>query len=126
MLKKICFFSLFLLASIPLNAEESALFTNATNNSGRFEIIQSPIEIKYTFKLDKKTGETWQLQGNIKSDYWHKMPTISDNFNYEEHEINYQIFVSGYDLNNCFLINIHTGKTWILSAFFTWKEVNNE
>lgn len=43
MLRKICFFSLFLLASIPLNAEESALFTNATNNSGRFEIIQSPI-----------------------------------------------------------------------------------
>lgn len=127
MLRKICFFSLFLLASIPLNAEESALFTNATNNSGRFEIIQSPIEIKYTFKLDKKTGETWHLQGNIKSDYWHKMPTISDNFNYEEHNINYQIFSGNI---YCYLINIHTGKTWTLEELYpnliTWKEVNNE
>ena len=84
MLKKIYFLGLVLLASILLNAEEPAFFSNATNNSGRFEIIQSPLEKKYTFKLDKKTGETWHLQGNIKSIHWHKMPTISDDINYEE------------------------------------------
>ena len=130
MLKKIYFLGLFLLASILLNAEEPAFFSNATNNSGRFEIIQSPLEKKYTFKLDKKTGETWHLQGNIKSIHWHKMPTIADDINYEEHNINYQIFLGGDDLNDCFLINIHTGKTWVLlpdkTNFITWKEVNNE
>ena len=122
MLKKIYFLGLFLLASILLNAEEPAFFSNATNNSGRFEIIQSPLE--------KKTGETWHLQGNIKSIHWHKVPTISDDINYEEHNINYQIFLGGDDLNDCFLINIHTGKTWVLlpdkTNFITWKEVNNE
>ena len=58
------------------------------------------------------------------------MPTISDDINYEEHNINYQIFLGGDDLNDCFLINIHTGKTWVLfpdkTNFITWKEVNNE
>ena len=102
--------------------------SNVKDMKGIFD--QSPLEKKYTFKLDKKTGETWHLQGNIKSIHWHKMPTISDDINYEEHNINYQIFLGGDDLNDCFLINIHTGKTWVLlpdkTNFITWKEVNNE
>lgn len=99
---------------------------------GRYEIIQSPIARRVTLKLDKESGDTYLLVNSAskKDDYtWQRIfgiGIISDE-GAKEGEINYQIFLSGISMKDCYLVNIHTGKTWQLTDVkdigYAWIEM---
>ena len=85
-------------------------------NSVRFEIVQSLLAVKGTFKIDKFTGNVFQLQ--VDSDgqkFWKK---INKEFIKGEvikkNNVNYQIFSSGIAMKFTYLINVNSGQTWQL------------
>ena len=93
---------------------------STSQTGGRFEIIQSPIARKLTFRLDKFTGDVYQLildkydkpMWNKISNFWvSKLVDDSKKAN----NIRFQLFMSGKALADCFLLDIETGITFILS-----------
>ena len=83
-----------------------------STESGRYEIIQGSISAVFTFKLDKYTGAVYQLESDENNDLsWRRMQVIGDlDEKINTNTINYQIYLSGLTMKNCFLINIHTYK----------------
>ncbi|MDE4917017.1 hypothetical protein ACUXAV_001637 [Cupriavidus metallidurans] len=85
----------------------------------RFEIVQSELALRWTFKLDKQSGVVYQLvaskDGVLSWDemarYKHTLPdpVVAG-------KTNYQIFLSGIAAKNTFLINVNSGATWQLQG----------
>jgi hypothetical protein len=96
--------------STPVHAQTTAPLTS------RFEMVQSTVVAKLTFKLDKCSGRVWQL-----------VHTTADNFTWEgmfvsglqqtscgPSGMHYQIFLSGIAAKFAFLIDTDSGATWQL------------
>lgn len=84
---------------------------------GRFEIIQSNISEVYTFKLDKYSGAVYVYVKlpELEQPSWLKIEkTIEVNDTISQNKINYQLFLGGKSLTDCYLININSGTTWSL------------
>ena len=85
----------------------------------RYEIIQSKLAAKGTFRLDTYTGEVCQLEsdGN-KSEIWHKLRRIPALLQSVDSTIdgrpNYNLFLSTIAMRFTYLINVNTGATWEL------------
>lgn len=110
-----CLLLAFLIYPFCLNAQkERAVTTYAPN--GRFEILQSELARKYTIKIDKYTGDTWQMVLNYSGDItWEKIYREEAYGDIKkEDRINYQLFFSGFTSQDIFLINVNTGTTWQL------------
>ena len=87
----------------------------STNQTGaRYEIIQSAVGTWATFKLDKYTGNIYHLDRNSSSDeIWWKIDVQDlDKEDIYNNQINFQLILSGIDIRECFLLNIHNGNTW--------------
>lgn len=87
-----------------------------TTMDGRYEIIQSPIARKLTFKIDKVEGNVWQLvqtsSGGVAWQTIHVALIIADDK--EANSNNYRFFFSGIALKDCFIYNVKTGRCWVL------------
>jgi hypothetical protein len=85
----------------------------------RYEIIQSTLAAKGTFRLDTYSGDVCQLQsdGN-KSEAWFKLrriPAIMQGVDSTiEGRSNYHLFLSTIAMRFTYLINVNTGATWEL------------
>ena len=75
----------------------------------RYEFVQSMINSKQAFLLDKFTGDVWRYK------------SVGKEFELIEREkpdmmvddrINYQLYLSSENSKLCFLLNIHTGEMW--------------
>lgn len=75
----------------------------------RYEFVQSMINSKQAFLLDKFTGDVWRYK------------SVDKEFELIEREkpdmmvdgrINYQLYLSSENSKLCFLLNIHTGEMW--------------
>ena len=81
--------------------------------NARFEIVQSQLSARWTFRLDRFTGQVAHLvrtQGDDTT--WEEMmvdglPAIS-----EPTRPRFQIFTSGLAARHTFLIDTDTGRTW--------------
>jgi len=86
----------------------------------RYEIVQSNQAVRLTFKIDKYTGDTYQLTEDKKENilFWAKLKRIEhseDDLSLSNiHKVNYQFFTSGIGIRYTFLISINTGATWQL------------
>lgn len=82
---------------------------------GRYEILQSEISRRLSFKLDKYTGIVYECEDQTKNSCgWKEIkraPSPSDVP--IQDQINYQLYLGGHLSLDCFLINIHTGTMWI-------------
>lgn len=86
-------------------------------SSSRFELVQSHIAARNTFRLDKYTGTVYQIVQNPDGDLYckelkrntHPMDVVEDG------KVNYQIFTSGIAVRFTFLMNVNTGATWQLT-----------
>jgi len=86
-----------------------------STEGGRYEIIQSKVARKYTFKLDKKTGIIYQMVKSRNDEIvWETMIILDLKYEYTITDINYQLFLGDFTVSDSFLMNIHTGKTWQL------------
>jgi len=85
----------------------------------RYEIIQSTLAAKGTFRLDTYTGDVCQLQADEnKSEVWHKLrriPTLLQGVDSTmDGRPNYHLFLSTIAMRFTYLINVNTGATWQL------------
>jgi hypothetical protein len=86
-----------------------------TPQSARFEVVQSTLAAKATFRLDRYTGRLWELvKTSDDENAWqetrvHKLPQVQS-----PNRPRFQVFTSGLALRHTFLIDSDTGKTWVL------------
>lgn len=91
---------------------------STTSPSGaRFELIQSPLAAKWTFKLDRFAGRVWQLvRTKDDENAWEEMPVAASIPLADSTRPRFQIFSSGLAARHTFLLDSLNGKTWVLSA----------
>lgn len=112
-MKKSVLLLMFCMITLMLNAQSySAVKTSV--EGGRWEIVQSEIARRYTYKLDKYNGDVYQLVKKSNGDNtWQKLYRAGDKYDKKEDgKINFQLFLGGFSAQDQFLINIHTGETW--------------
>ena len=102
-------------------------YVSTSQTGGQFEIIQSPIARKFTFKLDKYGGYVWQLVlANDNSFAWQPVAILNMYQKYPDNDknkdITYQFFMGGASVQDCFLMNIKTGDTWQLKYSEQYQE----
>jgi mannitol-1-phosphate/altronate dehydrogenase len=87
------------------------------SNSPRFQIVQSNIAAKGTFKLDTYEGKVYQLVVDYNNnESWQLLKRIGNsiNDNQVDGQRNYEIFLSTIAMRYTYLINLNTGATWQL------------
>lgn len=99
------------------NAQSKPIDVVKARDVSRFVIVQSPIAVKLTFKLDTFTGNVYQLVvDSTGNNLWQHMTTqftLSPDTKYPDTK-NYSLFVSTLAIRYTFLVNTNTGTTWQL------------
>lgn len=111
----VCFLMLFSIA--PSFADDVQIPVSTSTESGRFEFIQSTIARRVSLMLDKYTGKVWQMvQISDRGDIgFEPVPKDIPSTDAKSQKINYQLYMSGTALRDCFLLNINTGEVWQLA-----------
>jgi hypothetical protein len=105
------FFAFILLASSAAMAEPNQW--TATPPGARFEIVQSSLVARQTFKLDNATGRVWAQVTDNNGDFsWESVP-VDGLPSVDKPMPRFQIFCSGMGARWCFLIDAWTGETWL-------------
>lgn len=116
-MKKLLVCFLMLCSIAPSFADDVQIPVSTSTESGRFEFIQSTIARRVSLMLDKYTGKVWQMvqisdRGDIGFEPVSKDIPSTDA---KSQKINYQLYMSGTALRDCFLLNINTGEVWQLA-----------
>jgi hypothetical protein len=91
--------------------------------SARFVIVQSPVKLRtaseilaYTFRLDRRTGETKILAVTRGTTEWRDVQHLGLESRPRRYAsgINYQMFLSGSSLSHTYLMDVNTGALWQL------------
>ena len=93
--------------------DEESIGQKTNTEAGRYEIIIPDNMIRYTFRLDKFTGDIWQLVKSDNRTTWQKVyrePSYFDST--DKDKINYQLIVPANAPRFIMLININNGTTW--------------
>lgn len=86
--------------------------------SARYEIVQSPLAAKWTFRLDRVCGNISQLVSTQKeTTAWEPMAIYNMAKCNNDGKIRYQLFTSGLAARHTFLMNTESGKTWLLTTY---------
>ncbi len=98
--------------------EASDVHQATTPPSGaRFEIVQSELAAKWTFRLDRFTGSVSQLVGTKAGAYtWEDMEVAGRAVASPPTHARYQLFTSGLAAKFTFMIDADTGRTWQLTT----------
>lgn len=98
-------------------AETSNLHQRTTTPpDARFDIVQSELAAKWTFRLDTYTGKVFQLVSTTSGgNTWEEMliqdlPKIND-----ANKQRFILFTSGLAARHTFLMDGKTGKTWVVT-----------
>ena len=115
-MKKICILFMFAMC---INSYAQNHYSNSTSvEGGRYEIIQSSTLNSLLFKLDKETGRIYQYAKNKNGDNnWEEifvLGLVQDSTVAVPGKINYQLFMSGFSVQEIFLLNINNGHTFQL------------
>jgi hypothetical protein len=109
--------SLLLVFGVNLHAQQTSDIHQQTvaPSNARFEIVQSELAAKWTFRLDRFTGRVAQLTHNTNDEnIWEEMSVIGIPFIASPTRARFQIFTSGLAARHTFLIDTDTGKTWVI------------
>jgi hypothetical protein len=83
--------------------------------NARFEVLQSSLAAKWTFRLDRYTGRIWQLVKTKDDDpKWEEMPVLERPASQAAGKPRFQLFTSGLAARHTFLIDTESGKSWIV------------
>jgi hypothetical protein len=93
-------------------------------STARFEILQSSLAAKWTFRLDRYSGRVWQLVQTKDDDLtWEEMTVINLPKIETAAKPRFQLFTSGLAARHTFLMDNETGKTWVV---VTSKRTNKD
>jgi hypothetical protein len=111
---------LLLGVSNPLWADETFTPPNEQTlapATSRYEIIQSQLAAKWTFKIDKYCGNISQLVKDKDDDVtWDAMPVLHLPKCTNDSRVHFQLFTSGLAARHTFMLNVDTGRTWVLTT----------
>lgn len=83
----------------------------------RYQIVQSTISARGTYKVDTYAGKVYQLVvDGSNNETWELLKRIGNDTNDKQVDgkQNYQIFLSSLAMKFTYLINVNTGATWQL------------
>jgi hypothetical protein len=85
--------------------------------NARFEIVQSPLAARWTFRLERYSGRVSQIVSTA-DDYvtWEDMEVIGLPTIQAAAKPRFQIFTSGIAARHTFLLDTETGNTWRVVA----------
>jgi hypothetical protein len=86
-------------------------------SNARFEIVQSQIAAKWTFRLDRFTGHVAQLSVDAADNsvvWWWVTPVVGLPQVENPTRARFQLFTSGIAAKHTFLIDTDTGRTWLM------------
>jgi hypothetical protein len=102
-------------ASAQLQTQPHA--TTTTSDNARYEIVQSQLAARWTFRLDRKCGGVSQLVRTAEDENaWESMSVIGLDECKSDRVAHFQIFSSGLAAKHTFLMDTSTGKTWTLTT----------
>lgn len=85
--------------------------------SARFELLQSTLAARWTFRLDRFTGRVWQLVRTADDDNtWEEMHVFERPQVQTPNRPRFQLFASGLAARHTFLLDSDTGRTWLVVA----------
>jgi hypothetical protein len=83
--------------------------------NARYEVMQSQLAARWTFRLDKYSGHVAQLvRTNDDENKWEDMEVIDLPKLASPLRPHFQLFTSGIAARHTFLIDTDTGKTWVI------------
>ena len=106
-----------LLLSGPAFAQQQSDLHQQTTTppNARFEILQSELAARWTFRLDRFTGRVAQLvKAGDDKNAWEEMEVIGLPALSQASRPRFQLFTSGIAARYTFLIDNDTGKTWVV------------
>ena len=126
---KLVAFALFLTLALFGQEPTHTVFTVPPANA-RFQIVQSEMTAKGTFKLDRFTGRVWQLLGTPEGNIWSAMVVQGIGVKgVESTAPRYQLFTSGLAYKFTYLLDTLNGTYWELvgseSSNDSWQLVLN-
>ena len=93
----------------------SAHQQTAPSIGARFEVLQSTLAAKWTFRLDRYSGRVWQLVKTKDDDNaWEEMQVFEGPRIQAPTRPRFQLFASGLAARHTFLLDGDTGKTWLI------------
>lgn len=115
-MKKFILITLCVMSLLNVYADDNYSAVRTSVDNGRYEIVQSEIMRGLIFLLDKYTGDVYQNLLSTKDErVWRKLKKAgSSNDVTPQTQINYQLFVGGFSVQDIFLLNINTGETWYI------------
>lgn len=111
-------------------ASDTATHQTTTLPPGaRYEIVQSPLAAKFTFRLDRYTGQVYQLVKTQDGDLTWQVMLIEEQYDVPNpNRPRFVIFSSGLAVRYTFLMDSDTGQTWVLESGVyvsaLWKKLN--
>ena len=131
-MKRLLFVFVILLVSIPSLAFEHYPMVSTSQTGGRYEIIMSPVGTWGIYKLDKYTGhvyktDSYKKENGIGTGEWiaFDIQGLEDDIR-KDNTINYQLIISGIEIYGCYLLNIHTGKSWRLEDSWNFRPISDK
>jgi hypothetical protein len=117
--RKSLLFAVMLAASpISAGAQEMPIPPHSSSTispSARYEIVQSHLAAKWTFRLDRVCGFVSQLvQTRAGGTAWEAMPIEKLPECVDDSARHYQLFSSSLAARHTFLMNTDTGASWVL------------
>jgi len=96
------------------DASSSSARANSRLEPTRFEIVQSPLAAKWTFRLDRFAGEVCQLVETAdKHLTWEEMKVLDlPSVDPLQKRVRFQIFTSPLAARHTYLIDLMSGKAW--------------
>ena len=92
--------------------------SSTISTGARYEIVQSSLAAKWTFRLDRVCGTVAQLTSTqTETMNWEAMIIYNKSKCSNDGKNRYQLFTSGLAARHTFLMNSETGKTWLLTGF---------
>jgi len=111
---------------VPAQDYKAIIHNSSTISTGaRYEIVQSSLAAKWTFRLDRVCGSVAQLLATEKETMtWETMVIYNNSKCNNDGKSRYQLFTSGLAARHTFLMNTDNGKTWVLTSY-TDKDNND-
>jgi hypothetical protein len=98
-------------ATKPIHSSTSVSLQN------RFEVVQSTLAAKWTFRVDRVCGQVSQLVSDENEELnWQPMLIRSLPKCVSDGKSRYQLFTSGLAARQTFLINTDSGDTWKIKS----------
>ncbi len=127
--------TLFFCLNSHAQSKDVNIHTSTTSgNNSRYEIIQSTLAARWTFRVDKVCGNISQMVLNKDEELiWQQMVILGLPKCTQDGKNRYQVFTSGIATRHTFLMNTESGKTWQVRSmkdkdgdeFSAWFAIEN-